>query len=245
MAYLLTNDAETLLVVKDGEQNSVYALEGSREYGMNFYGFRPFLASLTQDAPLADQPYGKIGQASDLTGRMMTRSTGKGNISGSGGSIDRLEVPEYSLKGSFSDSELEKELAGYRPVEKDVPYAAITTWSNAGCDTGEDRYIKTLFLTTGGYGLVATSTAAAGRDLDDCCSHEFHYELEKVELGDTSPLVSYKENEAASEATIWDWGVKGEPLDRTTTVDKDDGAEKRAGVDSLIEELYQSLRPEK
>ena len=43
-----------------------------------------------------------------------------------------------------------------------------------------------------GYGILAETTALAGRDIEDCCSPEFHYAVEKVNIDGTNLIEKLK-----------------------------------------------------
>lgn len=204
---LYVKGEESLLVLK-GEGDGVsqiFHLEGAEECGFQFYGrFRRFEAGLTQDAQLSEQPYGKIGASCDLTGRAAGALAGGEQrlIATQGKKILTLEQPVYSKVGEYSDSELNDVLEGYVPEQRDVPYASITISAYGGGWAGDDLYQNTLFFMTGGYGIIAETSAVAGRDIEDCCSPEFHYAAHKVDLDDLEAITQLMELEPVSGAVL-------------------------------------------
>lgn len=161
---LYVKGEESLLVLKDRKSGAsqVFHLDEIELYGTVFYGrFRRFEAGLTQDAQLSEQPYGKIGASCDLTGRAAGALAGGEQrlIATQGKKILTLEQPVYSRIGEYSDSELAEILEGYAPEQRDVPYAVLTISAYGTGWAGDDLYQNTLFLMTGGYGILAETSA--------------------------------------------------------------------------------------
>lgn len=204
---LYVKGEESLLVMRAGGDGAsqLFHLDRTQEYGVRFYGrFHRFEAGLTQDAPLSEQPLGRIGASNDLTGRLVGALVAgvQRLIATQGKKILTLEQPSYSRIGEYSDSELAEVLEGYAPEQRDVPYAALTVSACAAGWAGVDLYVKTLFFMTGGYGILAKASVVAGRDAEDCCSPEFHYTAHKVDLDDFEAIKQLMELKPVSGAVL-------------------------------------------
>ena len=244
MATLVpTREGDRILVVRQGHHPSlqVYKLIGREEHGFRFYGaFHRFELALDKDMSLSAQPYGHLGSCSDLSGRAMT-AIGKDRrpvLSTTAVRMTTLERPLYSFIGEYHRDSLDEILEWYRPREEDLPYASISTSALAAGDSGDDVYLNTLFLMTDGYGLLTKISAVAGRDIEDCCSPEFHFETHKVRL-DTNPLRRIRENDVVPGAVLVGLGVVSNPgiIPPFELESGDDPHE----VDRLLDELFLTL----
>lgn len=234
---------ESLLVVTEEETgvSQVFHLDRAEEYGVRFYGrFHRFEAGLAQDAPLSEQPYGRIGASCDLTGRVVGALVGGEQrlIATQGKKILTLEQPVYSRIGEYSDSELAEVLEGYAPEQRDVPYATLTVSASGAGWAGDDLYVKTLFFMTGGYGILAKTSVVAGRDADDCCSPEFHYAAHKVDLDDFDSVIQALEIRPASGAALSRLTISASPETvQEFTIEPGDWPSEAGRLEQLVRSL--------
>lgn len=238
---LLTNGEDGILVLKDkgGGAAQVFRLDGMEQHGISFYGtFRRFEAGLDEDTPLSEQPYGRIGASCDLTGRMMGPGLGERLITTQGNEILTLEQPAYSVVGEYPESELAGVLEGYAPEQRDVPYATLTVSAHGTGWAGSDLYENTLFLMTGGYGIVAETSVIAGRAIEDCCSPEFHYAAHKVDLDDTASVIQALEITPVSGATLGPLTISVSPaVVSEFTLERDDWSSERGRLEDIVKGL--------
>ncbi len=238
---LYSNEEESLLVLKDEatRASQVFHLDETVQHGVRFYcQFHEFQAGLKEDLSLSEQPYGKIGASCDLTGRIIGPNLGQRLISTQGDKILTLEQPIYSEKGDFSDSELKEILEGYVVEQHDIPYAALIVSASGISDFGDDLYQNALFFMTGGYGILAETSVIAGRDVDDCCSPEYHYVAHKVDLDDVDSVIKALEPKPETSATLTQLRVSASPeILPNFTMESDDWSSETGKLEELLRSL--------
>lgn len=213
---LLTDGSKRLLIthLAGQDQHTLYRLQKLEDVHLKFYAqTHVFTAASTNDRPLADRDYGVIGSSIDLTGRMMTRclSNGGRRIHSEGSVPFTLQYPVYECMGTQSSAELKSACAGFSKEQADFPYAAISLYSLAVGEAGDDGYLNTLLYMSGGYGVLAEINAIAGRAKSDCVSPEFHYKASKVRLDGLPPIQRLSQADIVSGAAIADWSLTATP----------------------------------
>ena len=246
-SFFLTKGKDSFCIIKDKNFYFLYKLERTKEYSFNFYTKKRFEISLNQDIPLSEQPYGILGSSLDFSGRRLGYLTKmEPLISHSGNKIISLEYPIYSLIGKYEKSDLMRNLDDFSLEQKDFPYALISTQTIGISDYGDDLYLKTLFFMTKGYGLLTKLSAIAGRDSDDCCSPEFHSYIYKVKLDNINPLKNTKRDDMVSGAVPSESTVSVSPeINTPFKVNNENDPQKFKNLDTLIDELFITLSPNK
>lgn len=238
---LYSDGEETILLLKDKESGAtqVFHLDETELYGIKFYGrFIRFEAGLNEDVPLSEQPYGEIGASSDLTGRMLGPCSEERLISTKGDRVLTLEQPACSMIGEYPESELAEVLEGYAPEQRDLPYATLTVSGYGTGWAGDDLYQNTLFLMTGGYGILAETSVFAGRDADDCCSPEYHYAVHKVDLEDITSVIQALELASVSGAELGQLTVSVSPETvQQFTIEPDDWSSEKGKLEEVVRSL--------
>ncbi len=245
-AALMTNGKDSFCVIKIDEAplSFLFKLEGKEQYSFDFYRANLFEMVLDDPKPILEQPYGKLGSSVDLTGRFSSTIFSKGGriIKRSGNNTGYINCPVYSLVGMYEYDELSSVLDGFLPETRDVPYASITTSSNAFGETGDDLYIRTLFFMTGGYGLLTEISAVAGRSIEDCCSPEYYFNSYKERLDGSNPLKRIGARDIVIGADIADWTLSVNPRIVDEFRVTEESSSSMRDLERLVDELFENLK---
>lgn len=236
---LLKRGNENFLAVEQKKSpNLIYKLKGFEKYSFNFYEKHLFPLNIKINNSLSSQPFGILGSTSDFSGRRTTPS--KNSLISSTGLTKNLDQPIYSLVEKVNEKDLKIFLDDSLPEKRDLVYASISTSCFAMGGAGDDLYLNTLFFMNKGYGLLTEISAIAGRDIEDCCSPEFHYKTTKVKLN-KNPLKRIKERDIIGGTQIAEWNVSTNPKIINTIEAKFNEPNKAKKLDSLIENLFLTI----